>query len=72
MTNEERDAKVDQLLHDAEHAESGADFAKRIGHYGEAMKMADTAVRLRKEAAELDPEKQSPAWAEDEEWQKRQ
>jgi hypothetical protein len=72
MTNEERDAKVDQLLHDAEHAEAGAGFANRIGHHGEAANMVRKSIRLRDEAKALDPEMKAPAWAEDEAWQKRQ
>jgi hypothetical protein len=66
-----RDAQVDQILHDAEHAKSGAYFARQIGHTGPAVEMADKSLRLLKEAESLDPKHEAPAWQEHKEWENR-
>lgn len=65
---EVRNQTVDRLLHDAEHAESGAAFAKSIGHHPQAEEMTVKAKILRQEAEKLDPKHEAPAWAEDATW----
>jgi len=54
-------ADIDRLLHDAEHAEAGAEFAKMMAkmqpnnpdHPQYAKELAEKAVRLRSEAQKL-------------------
>jgi hypothetical protein len=60
-----RVAKVGQLLHDAEHAEAGAEMAIRMRDKVRATNFYRTARKLRSEAIALDPNCEAPAWAED-------
>lgn len=68
MSNRNRDAKVDRLLHDAEHALSGANFAKSIGHVRPEKELRQKHDRLVAEAQEIDPAHKAPAWAAHKEW----
>ena len=45
--------KIDRLLHDAEHAASGAIFASRIGHVAPAKELQDKYRRLYEEAVTM-------------------
>lgn len=67
----DRDQIVDRLLHDAEHAESGRQFAARIGHVEPAKDLTEKRDRLLAKAQELDPAHEAPAWKEHAEWLKR-
>jgi len=72
VTNDERDAKVNELLHDADRAQAGAEFAERIKHLGAhhvqaAKELREKATRLRAEAESIDPERESHWWTEGEE-----
>lgn len=69
MRDRDRDGKVDRLLHDAEHAKSGARFARmligRIASAADDAKDLDEKVaRLVAEANRLDPDHAAPAWKE--------
>lgn len=64
--------QVDRLLHDAEHADSGAAFARHMAgmqphnrqHRQAAEELAAKRDRLLAEALALDPERTAPAWEE--------
>lgn len=53
MTPQQVNEKIDRLLHDAEHAISGAVLAARIGHTAPANEMHQKARRLKAEADRL-------------------
>ena len=55
MKIEEVNEKIDRLLHDAEHAQSGAVFAARIRHVVAASGMQSKYQRLYGEAERLFP-----------------
>lgn len=56
--------EIDRLLHDAEHAKAGADFAKMMGHLFEMNTLASKCAHLTAMANTLDPEHTAPAWEE--------
>lgn len=56
--------KVDRLIHDADRAAAGADFARKMGDGKAATELYDKATRLAQEADALDPDRKSPAWKE--------
>lgn len=66
----EINAKIDQLLHDAEHADSGANFARQIGHTEPARALERKRERLVSEARILYHDNPGAAWPdpEDCEW----
>lgn len=53
MTYQEWEDKIDQLTHDAEHAEAGAAMARKMGDRGNALALDRKASKLRSEAADL-------------------
>lgn len=55
---------IDQLLHDAEHANSGIWSANVMGDSKSAAELREKRDRLIKEAEALDPERQHPSWLE--------
>jgi hypothetical protein len=62
---QERDDAVDELLHDAEHADGGAHFALRFAHdEAAARRLTLRCDRLIAEAHGRDPAHAAPAWAE--------
>jgi hypothetical protein len=60
----ERDEKVDRLLHDAEHAESGARMARIMRDYGMQVEYEKKRDGLIAEAQALDPNREADAWQE--------
>lgn len=64
------DEKIDRLLHDAERALSGSDFARKVGDIGEANALQDKHDLLVADAQESDPGHKAPAWAEHAKWLK--
>lgn len=56
------EAKIDQLLHDAEIAEAGAGIARTVEDFVVAHRLEDKAERLRGKARKLDPKRESRAW----------
>lgn len=69
MTTQERNAKVDRLLHDAEHAKSGAMMARMMvgrieGAAEDAERMMAKYHALLNEAQSIDPRNEAPAWEE--------
>ena len=58
----DRDEKIDRLLHDAEHAESGAQMADMMRDRPNALLLYEKARKLRADALALDPKKEAPAW----------
>lgn len=62
MTDNERDEKVDQLLHDAEHAESGGEMAARMNDEAAVNRLYAKWEGLIAEANKIDPEHKAPAW----------
>lgn len=60
----DRDETIDQLLHDAEHKDAGAEFARRIGHHEPAAEMEAERDDLIGQALALDPQREAPAWGE--------
>lgn len=68
-TTQERNAKVDRLLHDAEHAKSGAMMARMmVGRIDNAAQDARDLMtkyhHLLNEAQSIDPTREAPAWSE--------
>ncbi len=63
--------KIDRLLHDAEHAASGAVFAARIGHTIPAKEMQEKYRALKAEADKLFLDNPGAEWP-DCEWPKPQ
>lgn len=55
---------VDQLLHDAEHADSGAHMARMMGDTAYVQEALQKRDRLVREAVALDPTMQDEAWEE--------
>jgi hypothetical protein len=60
----DRDAKVDQLLHDAERADGGMQPAQQVGDLNAVSDLKAKRDRLLAEAVALDPKRDAPAWAE--------
>lgn len=61
----DRDDAVDRLLHDAEHADGGAEFARNfVNDDAAARRLRLKRDRLIVEAHGRDPEHAAPAWAE--------
>lgn len=62
--------QIDRLIHDAQHADSGANFAQMIGHTGPAKEMRQKRDRLLKEARYLHAQNPDSRWPdpEDCEW----
>lgn len=56
--------QVDQLLHDAERAGSGAEMANMLGDNAAWGRLIKKRKRLIAEAVALDPERTAPAWKE--------
>ena len=61
----ERDEKIDRLLHDAEHADSGAMMAGVMQDHEAKRRLIAKAANLRAQALALDPERTAPSWEED-------
>jgi hypothetical protein len=57
-------SKIDQLLHDADRAAMGADFAVRMLDLPHAMSLSDKAAELYRAALSADPDMTDPAWKE--------
>lgn len=64
MDANERNAKVDELLHDAEHADGGADFAAMMGDAASVASLRAKCARLVAEVLAIDPQRLAPAWKE--------
>lgn len=64
MTIAEVNDSIDRLLHDAEHAVSGAVFAASIGHVAPANEMHQKARRLKAEADKLYLDNPGSFWPE--------
>lgn len=64
MTPAEMHEKVDRLLHDAEHADSGAMMAGVMKDDAAFSRLHAKKVSLLAEANALDPEHTAPAWSE--------
>jgi hypothetical protein len=60
----EMHAKVDQLLHDAENAESGARMAAIMNDRAAVARLHAKKMNLIAEANVLDPNHAAPAWSE--------
>lgn len=45
--------QIDRLLHDAQHADSGAHFARTVGHHGPAKEMREKCESLKAESFRL-------------------
>lgn len=60
--------QIDRLLHDAEHAVSGAVFAARIGHTAPANEMHEKARGLKAAAEKLYLDNPQAQWPENCEW----
>jgi hypothetical protein len=60
----DRDRKVDRLLHDAEHADSGAMMAGVMRDHGAQRRFIAKRDNLVAEARALDPKRESPSWVE--------
>lgn len=56
--------QIDRLLHDAEHATSGAIFAARLGHAAPAMKLQNQYRSLRAKAEKLYLDNPGSIWPE--------
>lgn len=54
--------EIEQRLHDAEHAEAGADFAGFMQHHDVRAEKLAKRDRLIREALTLDPERKDPSW----------
>ena len=67
-TTRELEEVIDRLLHDAEHAHSGAMLARRMRDPEAAKRLFEKSRRCRAQAAILDPDKAAPAWKEIEPW----
>lgn len=61
---QEMHAKVDQLLHDAEHAKSGEMMARMMNDREAANRLYAKRTHLLNEAQNIDPKKTAPAWSE--------
>lgn len=59
------EAQVDQLLHDAEHAHGGAQFAEMVRDPANAKALRAKRDRLYAKALKLDPEQKAACWDED-------
>lgn len=55
-------AKIDRLLHDAEHADSGAMMAGMMRDFAAEQRYRAEQRRLLDEANRLDPKHTAPAW----------
>jgi hypothetical protein len=64
VTNDDRDAHVADLLHDADRAEGGAWLAKSIGDSTSALELQAKHAALLDEALRLDPNREAPGWDE--------
>jgi hypothetical protein len=62
--SETRDEKVDALLHDAEHAHGGAQFADMVRDTANAKALRAKRDRLYAKALKLDPKQEAPCWDE--------
>lgn len=56
--------QLNQLIHDAEHLETGAEVAEAMGDRGYAEQARGEAAAKRARAAELDPDARSGYWPE--------
>lgn len=72
MTTEKRDALVDRLLHDAEHADSGYAIAKMMKDKPAMEKFREKYEMLLAEANAVDPQQDAPAWIDHAEWEMEQ
>lgn len=68
-------ADINQLLHDADQAVMGSEFARSMRHFDVALRLENKAVSLYRAALKADPNGLDPAWDEDgnrdHEWIKR-
>lgn len=64
MTTAEIHAKVDRLLHDAEHAKSGAMMAEMMRDGEAAQRLRAKHAALLNEAHSIDPKETASAWAD--------
>jgi hypothetical protein len=64
MTTAEIHAKVDRLLHDAEHAKSGAVMAGMMGDAEAVTRLRAKHAALLNEAHAIDPKETASAWAD--------
>lgn len=64
MKTEELHEKIDRLLHDADHTESGAMMARVMRDRGAELSCIEKAAALLGEANRLDPQHTAPAWEE--------
>ena len=59
-----RGDSVDDFLHDAERAATGATFALMVGDRANAKLLTEKCAALLAEANRLDPDHKDPAWQE--------
>lgn len=64
MTTAEANEKIDRLLHDAERANAGAEYAFRFGDVGPATRLRKKARRLRTEADNVYLDNPGTEWPE--------
>jgi hypothetical protein len=62
--DETTEQEIDRLLHDAEHADAGSEFAARIGHTEPARELREKRDKLIDAAISLDPQQTARAWKE--------
>jgi metallophosphoesterase superfamily enzyme len=58
------DDKLNRILHDAEHAQSGYEFAHMMGHKNPAAELRDKRDRLVREAIAIEPTCSKGSWRE--------
>lgn len=64
MSENEKNERVDRCLHEAEHAQSGAQMAEQMRDEYHARQLRNKRDNLIREALEVDPKRTAPAWEE--------